>query len=403
MRPGPSLATFRDMERARLGGRAQSIGDWLLALGLAVLGLTEVWLAPTGFDFQESRAAGTALVLSLSIPLVWRRRAPVTILGTVMGTAVVIDFVEGLSKQPPLVSFLALIIVIYSAAAYSDTGPAVVGAAIAAVGVLGKEVPALITGRAMGDVLPAVIFWALAWVIGRTLRRPRILAAALQDRALEQERQLADEARRAVAEERTRIARELHDVIGHALSVIVVQAGAERRVLGNGQGSTREVLAAIEQAGRQALAELGRSLGILRKNDQELELAPQPSLRQLDELLAQVREAGLSVELRIEGKEAALAPGVDLCAYRVVQESLTNVLKHAGPARAQVIIQFHKWDLDIQIIDDGRGPTYGVGGGHGILGMRERVALYGGDLQTGPRDGRGYEVRARLPLETISK
>ena len=320
-----------------------------------------------------------------------------------MGTAVVIDFVEGLSKQPPLVSFLALIIVIYSAAAYSDTGPAVVGAAIAAVGVLGKEVPALITGRAMGDVLPAVIFWALAWVIGRTLRRPRILAAALQDRALEQERQLADEARRAVAEERTRIARELHDVIGHALSVIVVQAGAERRVLGNGQGSTREVLAAIEQAGRQALAELGRSLGILRKNDQELELAPQPSLRQLDELLAQVREAGLSVELRIEGKEAALAPGVDLCAYRVVQESLTNVLKHAGPARAQVIIQFHKWDLDIQIIDDGRGPTYGVGGGHGILGMRERVALYGGDLQTGPRDGRGYEVRARLPLETISK
>jgi len=334
---------------------------------------------------------------------VWRRRAPVTILGTVMGTAVVIDFVEGLSKQPPLVSFLALIIVIYSAAAYSDTGPAVVGAAIAAVGVLGKEVPALITGRAMGDVLPAVIFWALAWVIGRTLRRPRILAAALQDRALEQERQLADEARRAVAEERTRIARELHDVIGHALSVIVVQAGAERRVLGNGQGSTREVLAAIEQAGRQALAELGRSLGILRKNDQELELAPQPSLRQLDELLAQVREAGLSVELRIEGKEAALAPGVDLCAYRVVQESLTNVLKHAGPARAQVIIQFHKWDLDIQIIDDGRGPTYGVGGGHGILGMRERVALYGGDLQTGPRDGRGYEVRARLPLETISK
>jgi signal transduction histidine kinase len=203
-----------------------------------------------------------------------------------------------------------------------------------------------------------------------------------------------------VAEERARIARELHDLVAHNVSVMVVQAGGERHALGEEQESTRAVLASIEQAGRQALAEARRLLGMLRSKDDAEELEPQPSVDHIDVLVEQVERAGLPVGLTVEGERMPLPAGVDLCAYRIVQEGLTNALKHAGPARAEVLLRYAPRTLDVEVRDDGRGASQanGAGGGHGLIGMRERVALYGGELETGPRVGGGFEIRAHLPL-----
>jgi signal transduction histidine kinase len=204
-----------------------------------------------------------------------------------------------------------------------------------------------------------------------------------------------------VAEERLRIARELHDVVGHSLGVIVVQAGAERATLAPGQETTRDTLVTIEQTGREALSEMRRLLDLMRRDDEEVALAPQPSLAHLDALVEKVRAAGLSVQLRIEGEEVRLPSGIDLSAYRIVQEALTNALKHAGPTRATVTVRYAEDGLELEIADEGRGgATAGDGVGHGLAGMGERVALYGGTLRTGTRAGGGYAVNVRLPFET---
>jgi signal transduction histidine kinase len=197
--------------------------------------------------------------------------------------------------------------------------------------------------------------------------------------------------------ERLRIARELHDVVAHSVSVMTVQAGAERRVLKE-DDSSREVLLAIEQTGRQAMAEMRRMLGMLRVGHEDLALAPQPGMEHVDVLVQHVRAAGLPVEWRVEGDPVALTPGVDLAAYRIIQEGLTNILKHAGPASAAVTVRYATDDLDIEIVDDGCGAPDVGRGGHGLIGMAERVALYGGRLDTGTRSPHGYVVHARLPL-----
>jgi signal transduction histidine kinase len=188
--------------------------------------------------------------------------------------------------------------------------------------------------------------------------------------------------------------------VAHNVSVMVVQAGAERHALGAEQASTRETLASIEQAGRQALGEARRLLGMLRRNGDGEELEPQPSVELLDVLVEQITRAGLPVHLAVEGERVALPAGVDLCAYRIVQEGLTNALKHAGPAHAEVVLRYEPRALDVVVRDDGRGlgSANGDGSGHGLVGMRERVALYGGRLQAGARDGGGFSIHARLPL-----
>jgi signal transduction histidine kinase len=201
-----------------------------------------------------------------------------------------------------------------------------------------------------------------------------------------------------VAEERARIARELHDLVAHNVSVMVIQAGAERHALSADQAATRETLASIERSGRQALAEARRLLGMLRRDGEREELEPQPSVEQIDLLVEQVQRAGLGVRLRIEGEPVPLPAGLDLCVYRIVQEGFTNALKHAGPATAEVLLRYGPQSLDVEISDDGRVPVNANGSGHGLIGMRERVALYGGALETGPREGGGFEIRAHLPL-----
>ena len=233
------------------------------------------------------------------------------------------------------------------------------------------------------------------------VRGRELLAEAHAARAVSLEHEQELRAQAAVADERARIARELHDLVAHNVSVMVVQAGAERHALGDEQASTREALASIEQAGRQALGEARRLLGMLRRDGDGEELEPQPGVEQIDVLVEQVERAGLPVALAIEGEPVALPAGLDLCAYRIVQEALTNALKHAGPAHAEVLLRYAPRSLDVEVCDDGRGPARagsGNGAGHGLIGMRERVALYGGRLQAGRARGGGFEIHARLPL-----
>jgi signal transduction histidine kinase len=212
----------------------------------------------------------------------------------------------------------------------------------------------------------------------------------------ERERDLA--AREAVVEERARIARELHDAIAHSVSMIVVQAGAERRVLDGTSGSTKEVLGTIERIGRSALTEMRRLVGMLRSEAGD-SLAPQPGLDDLPALIAQVRESGLLVELQVEGDRRELPVGIELSAYRIVQEALTNALKHAGEAQAIVHVRYGRDSLELEIVDDGLGAATSVAsGGQGLVGMRERVALYGGRLDAGLRPSGGFAVRVLLPI-----
>jgi signal transduction histidine kinase len=201
-----------------------------------------------------------------------------------------------------------------------------------------------------------------------------------------------------VSDERARIARELHDVVGHSVSVMTVQASAVRRLLRPHQERQREALLVVEQTGREALAEMRRMVGVLRRPEEGPALAPQPSLEHADKLVEHAREAGLQVELSIEGTPEQLPAGLDLTAYRLVQEGLTNALKHAQASHAEVVVQYGEGFVEVTVSDDGHGVGSGDGGGHGLVGMRERVSVYGGELEAGPRAGGGYRLRARLPL-----
>jgi signal transduction histidine kinase len=248
----------------------------------------------------------------------------------------------------------------------------------------------------------AYVFFALVvggpWAAGRAIRYRRLSERRLERRATTAEREREERARAAVAEERTRIARELHDVVAHAISIIVVQARGGRRSLDDEPEEAREAFDAIEATGAQALDEMRRLLGLLRRDDAEFALAPQPSLASLPALAAQVSEAGLPVEVSIEGERRELPPGVDLSAFRIVQEALTNALKHAGPATARVLVRYGSDELELEILDTGAGAAASDDGGHGLVGMRERATLYGGEVTTGRRSSGGFGVRVRLPL-----
>lgn len=253
------------------------------------------------------------------------------------------------------------------------------------------------------DLLSVVPLSVLSWVIGYVVYNHRRRTAELVERAERLEREQATEARAAVAEERARIAREMHDVVAHSLSVMVVQAEAAEAMLEVDPQRAHRPLAAVQDTGRAALADLRRMLGALRQADADgPDMAPQPGLAGLEALADHVRDAGLPVDLRVEGDPRPLPPGIDLSAYRIVQEGLTNVLKHAGPARAEVVVSYGPDEIALRVTDDGVGPPGdGRNGGHGLVGMRERVAVYGGELTAGPRPApaRGFALSARLPLE----
>jgi signal transduction histidine kinase len=380
-------------------------GDWVLALVLAVLFQIEVWTIdpshPPGdvgtevFSSTE-RAAAAAAGLVLTLSLAWRRRAPLAVLALALATSVVANVVAVLDAATT--PAIALVVAVYSVGAHTSGLRGSVG---------GLGAAALIAANvadqfSLGDLLFIAMIVGGAWLAGRAMRYRRERERVLERLTVDLEHEREEKARAAVAEERVRIARELHDVVAHAISVIVLQARGGRRSLATDPGETREALDMIEATGSQALAEMRRLLGMLRRDDEEIALAPQPSLRYLDTLTAQVREAGLPVELSVEGEPIELSPGVDLSAYRIVQEALTNALKHAGPATARVVVRYRENDLELEIADTGLGAGAGAGdgGGHGLAGMRERVSVYGGKIEAGSQDGGGFAVRARLPLDS---
>jgi signal transduction histidine kinase len=381
--------------------RAGDLLDALLALGLAGTAQYEIWVRPVFDDgIPGPRLVNAVLLLLITVPLAWRRRAPTVVFALALASiGLQISLIDDArSVQPPFQHWIALLIVFYSLGAHADRRRALIAGALGGGAVFVGDLVDLLLGQSMPqDTVPAWFMIGAAYGVGFALRGQRIQSTLLAHRAERLEREREQKARLAVAEERVRIARELHDIVAHAISVIVVQAQAGQRVLEGEQASAREALGSIETTGRQALVEMRRLLGILRKEDRELALVPRPSLAYLDVLAERVREAGLPVELHVEGEAKSLPPGVELSAYRIVQEALTNALKHAGPASAQVVVRYRAEEVELEISDDGRGPIDGREGGHGLIGMRERAALVGGNVESGSNGGCGFIIRARLP------
>jgi signal transduction histidine kinase len=336
-------------------------------------------------------------IVAIVSPLFLRRRYPFGAPLAVGAAVVLTTFVDPRLAGYAGVPFLAGCAAVFLLGLLPERSHALVGLALA-VGVNGvvaaKDPRGSLGAFIAGSVLFAII-WTIAFGLGSKFRE----ADEAKQRAARAERDREERATAAVTEERARIARELHDVVGHSVSVMTVQASAVRRLLRPDQQRERDALLIVEQTGREALAEMRLMVGVLRRPEEAPALAPQPTLEQLDRLVEQAREAGLPVELRIEGKPVQLPAGLDLTAYRLVQEGLTNAMKHAKAERTQVVVRYGADDIEVMVSDDGQGELGGAtSGGHGLVGMRERVSVYGGELEAGPRPGGGYRLRARLPL-----
>jgi signal transduction histidine kinase len=317
--------------------------------------------------------------------LVWRRRRPLPVLAvTVIATSVasVLDYSDLIG--------LTMLIALYGTGRYvADDRWSYIGLGGALALTLGTG---FIDDSTAAELAFGLVFLSMIWSIGRRMR-------FRGERVAQLARERAAEARRMVAEERTRIARELHDVVAHRVSLMTVQAGAARTVVADDPEGALRAMEAVETAGRQVLGELRHLLGILRPEDEANGLGPQPRLAEVPRLVDQFIEAGLDVTLAMEGKRTELPALVDLSAYRIVQESLTNVLKHGGPGtRSEVRIRTDKDGVAIEVLDNGRGASILPGSGHGIIGMRERAELMGGSLDTGPRRAGGFQVTAYLPI-----
>ncbi|MGI5289622.1 sensor histidine kinase [Nonomuraea polychroma] len=356
-------------------------------------------LAADGLPVEGMRppdAFGAALVVLACVPVAARRRWPLAALCAGLAPEAVLTAAGYGSGVPGLAGMVLL----YSVASHRGLAMALGGlaAALAAYAFGAATGPALAAG--FSDHVMVVVVLVAVWGAGRSLRLRRAYLEELKDRAARLERAHAADTRAARAEERSRIARELHDVVAHHVSVMIVQAAAARRVLATDQELAGEALSAIEQTGRMAMAEMRNIVGVLR-TDARAELGPQPGVQDLPALVEQMREAGLPTRLLVEGEPRPLPAGVDLAAYRLVQEGLTNALRHAGAGAEAVVTVRHKpRELDVRVEDDGKGaPDPPIRSGHGLVGIRERVALYGGILSIGPLPGGGFEVRARFPLE----
>jgi signal transduction histidine kinase len=360
--------------------------DGLLAVGLSVAAAVQLLAQEPGNFARLLPVTGTCL------PLVLRRRYPIIAHVLQIFSAILTG------REPVTVSLVAMFIGIYSVAVYSRwRAPYVIWIFVGAAWL----------GIAFPGSSPSIPNWALLlvagiglWCAGSAVRDRQLRADILEERALRLERERELSTRVALADERQRIARELHDVVAHSVSVMVVQAGAARTLLIRQPKQSEQALLAVESSGREALSELRRLLGLLTEADAEPALAPQPGLDQLDRLVERVGQAGLPVDVQIDGTPRPLPPGLDLTAYRIVQEALTNTLKYARGARAHVTITFDDGELRVQVVDTGGATTgtHTTGAGRGLLGMKERVAVYGGDLEACHKPEGGFAVTARLPL-----
>jgi len=369
------------------------VASGLLAFELAIEAASSQGTGPDA-GLPDRRAAEALVWLALTASLAWRRPASIVVLG--IGVAGLAIMGTGPQVAPDFWVY-ALLIGIYSVGAHATGRLALVGGlevAAVLIAAIAQDPGAI---QAPGDLMFLVLILGGPWLAGLGIRFRREREGLLERRTLVLERDQEQAAQAAVVEERARIARELHDVVAHALSVMVLQARGGRRAMRTDAESALEAFDTIETTGAEALSEMRRLVGVLRTDDEGLALAPQPSLRDFDALVGQVRDAGLSVDLSIEGTPIDLSPGVDLAAYRILQESLTNCLQHARAGMAKVVVRYGRDDIDIEVSDTGTAAAEGKGG-HGLIGMRERVALYGGSIEIGPREGGGFAVRARLPM-----
>ena len=367
--PGPSIR------------RAAWLDPRLLDIGLA--------LALTVWTLLELNAPTRAVVLvTMTAAIAWRSRAPVAVL------AVEVAGVMLLPNRLDLPAGIAVLIAAYSAAFYSDQRLIVAGLLLVASAWLlafggTVQVP---------SALAPLLLVAPVWLAGSAMRKREQRTAASARRAdrLEHDREAALRA------ERARIARELHDVVTHSVTVMVLQTGAAREIMGRDQSRSRALLESAESSGRSALEELRHMLGLLADHDADTPLAPQPGVGEIRALIEQVRQAGLIVELCVEGKPRPVSGGVAVAVYRILQEALTNVLKHADGAPSEVVLRWSDAALELEVIDQGpphNGAASSAPPGRGLTGMRERAAMYRGTLEAGPGSDRGYLVRARIPLE----
>jgi signal transduction histidine kinase len=356
--------------------------DYVLAAVLTVVAQVEIWF---GNEVPTHKLWGSIVVLVPTLSVAVRRRHP-ALVGTLVPVFAAVQ--HAIERDPQiLASPIGYFCALYALAAW--TRPREFRAGLAAI-VVADLASSLGPGGSVENAIPFTVVTVVAMLLVRVVLRDRERRVELAER----ERDVA--AREAVVEERARIARELHDAIAHNVSMMVVQAGAERRVVED--ASTADVLGTIEQIGRDALTEMRRLVGMLRADTGD-PLAPQPGLDDLPMLVTQVREAGLPVELSVEGERGELAVGIELSAYRIVQEALTNALKHAGEAHAAVVVRYGPDSLELEITDDGAGSSDPVvSGGHGLVGMRERVALYGGRFDAGREPSGGFRVRVLLPI-----
>jgi signal transduction histidine kinase len=414
---GRPMATVRT-----LAGRIQALvrrfpfaADAALAVALAIaalvsLAVTYGELPPGDTTFSQGfTLAVVASMLGITLPLAWRRRYPLSV-----GVVVVVAFLLArivVNVPESQVSLLAAWLMIYSVPAYGRRPlrtPVLALCFAAIVAELVRELffagPPTVSPLARCFVLfYNVVVLALPWLLGSAIRSLRDRQRELAEQTVELQVEREENARQAVFAERVRIARELHDVVAHHVSVIGVQAAGARRVMDRQPALAAEALSSIEASSRQAVIELHRLLGFLRRSDDIDVLSPQPGLGQLADLIAEAGHAELKVDLTIEGQPTLLSPTLEVSAYRVIQEALTNIRKHSAAKTARVRIEYGTTDLEVEVLDDGPGRETdppGTRAGHGLIGMRERAALHGGHLSCGPRPDRGFAVHATFPLNS---
>ena len=370
----------------------------LYATFFGITGVLDAIAHPTGYEGVDKGPDWIVWLTpaAMAAPLLFRRRFPFGAPACTVVVAVVASFVA--TGEAVTDGLGAIFLLAATAWLFGEVDTRSAGLGLLLIYAAAPLINLNSSDVAWGDYLfPAVLFTVL-WAVSRALATRGKSLSDAEARAHHLAAERDAEAQRAVAEERQRIARELHDVIAHSVSVMTVQAGAVRRLLEPEQEQERQALKSVEATGRQALTEMRRLVGLLREHGAMPEFSPQPGLQTIDSLLDTVREAGLPVDLQVEGIPQELPPGIDLTAYRVVQEALTNALKYAGPAHAWVTVRWGEDELALEIANDGRAEGDGSTSGHGIAGMRERVTLYGGAIETGMRNGGGYVVRARLPV-----
>lgn len=380
-----------------LGGVDSVHVDAVIAVALLIQTEVQAWTSSSVHNRGQTALAGIVASGAVAVRRRWTLEAVLCILALMTAQALLGG--PRFGHEDPAAAIPALLLVFYALGAYESQqrSPWVLGLALLVISISqltkpGGGLPSVPTTDLFGVLLP--------WAIGRWVRQRAVLERADRETAerLDAGRDL--HAGMAAYGERARIARELHDVIAHSVSVMVIQAGGARMVMDSDPDRAETSLRSVERAGREALAEMRRLLGVLDGEQDPRALTPQPRLADIEDLLSRARASGLSADLRVDGKPAAVSPALDLCAYRIVQEALTNAIKYAAPARAEVHLRWERDALELEISDDGggSGTVEGSSGGHGIAGMRERAALHGGSVAAGAGAAGGFTVRARLPL-----